>query len=209
MGLIIRKTNGRYRMKKVCVYSGSNLGNREEYKDCARKLGKILSKNGMELVYGGSNVGLMGELAKEVLENGGKATGVIPTGLFPSQIINQDLTLLIEVNDMHERKKTMADLADAFIALPGGVGTFEELFEVLSWSQLGIHKKPVGILNVCRFFDPLLNMIDVAIAEGFMNPSNKELLLVDTQPQGLIEKMKIYSSPVLGVKWKQLSERKN
>ncbi|MDF2887441.1 MAG: Rossman fold protein family [Lacrimispora sp.] len=196
-------------MKKVCVYSGSNLGNREEYKDCARKLGKILSKNGMELVYGGSNVGLMGELAKEVLENGGKATGVIPTGLFPSQIINQDLTLLIEVNDMHERKKTMADLADAFIALPGGVGTFEELFEVLSWSQLGIHKKPVGILNVCRFFDPLLNMIDVAIAEGFMNPSNKELLLVDTQPQGLIEKMKIYSSPVLGVKWKQLSERKN
>ena len=196
-------------MKKVCVYSGSNLGNREEYKDCARKLGKILSKNGMELVYGGSNVGLMGELAKEVLENGGKATGVIPTGLFPSQIINQDLTLLIEVNDMHERKKTMADLADAFIALPGGVGTFEELFEVLSWSQLGIHKKPVGILNVCRFFDPLLNMIDVAIAEGFMNPSNKELLLVDTQPQGLIEKMKIYSSPVLGVKWKQLSEPKN
>ena len=195
-------------MKKVCVYSGSNLGNREEYKDCARMLGKKLSENGMELIYGGSNVGLMGELAQEVLANGGKATGVIPTGLFPGQIINQDLTLLIEVNDMHERKKTMADLADAFIALPGGVGTYEELFEVLSWSQLGIHKKPVGLLNAAHFFDPLLAMIDVAIAEGFMNPSNKGLLLVDTQPQGLIEKMKNYSSPDLGVKWKQLSERK-
>lgn len=196
-------------MKKVCVYSGSNLGNREEYKDCAKMLGKILTENNMELVYGGSNVGLMGELAKEVLGNGGRATGVIPTGLFPNLIINQDLTLLIEVNDMHERKKTMADMADAFIALPGGVGTYEELFEILSWAQLGIHKKPVGILNVSHFFDPLLNMIDVAIAEGFMNPSNKGLLLVDTQPQGLIEKMKIYSTPVLGVKWKQLSERKN
>ena len=195
-------------MKKVCVYSGSNLGNKEEYKDCARMLGKILSKNGMELIYGGSNVGLMGEVAQEVLERGGKATGVIPTGLFPGQIINQDLTLLIEVNDMHERKKTMADLADAFIALPGGVGTYEELFEVLSWSQLGIHKKPLGLLNVAHFFDPLLNMIDTAIAEGFMNPSNKGLLLVDTQPQGLIEKMKNYSSPDLGIKWKQLSERK-
>lgn len=195
-------------MKKVCVYSGSNLGSREEYKECARMLGKNLSENGMELIYGGSNVGLMGEVAQEVLANGGKATGVIPTGLFPGQIINQDLTLLIEVKDMHERKKTMADLADAFIALPGGVGTYEELFEVLSWSQLGIHKKPVGLLNVAHFFDPLLNMIDTAIAEGFMNPSNKGLLLVDTQPQGLIEKMKNYSTPDLGVKWKQLSERK-
>ena len=195
-------------MKKVCVYSGSNLGNKEEYKDCARMLGKILSESGMELIYGGSNVGLMGELAQEVLENGGKATGVIPAELFPGQIINQDLTLLIEVKDMHERKKTMADLADAFIALPGGIGTYEELFEVLSWSQLGIHKKPVGLLNVAHFFDPLLNMIDVAIGEGFMNPSNKGLLLVDTHPQGLIEKMKNYSSPDLGVKWKQLSERK-
>nr|WP_314460600.1 TIGR00730 family Rossman fold protein [uncultured Clostridium sp.] len=136
------------------------------------------------------------------------SAGVIPTGLFPGQIINQDLTLLIEVNDMHERKMTMADMADAFIALPGGVGTYEELFEVLSWAQLGIHKKPVGILNAAHFFDPLLDMIDRAVAEGFMNPSNKGLLLVDTEPQGLIEKMKLYSAPDLGVKWKQLSEGK-
>ncbi len=159
-------------MNKICVYSGSNFGDKPEYKKCALQLGEILAQNKIELVYGGSKVGLMGELSNQVLKNNGKVTGVMPKGLFPKEIVNMNLTRFIEVADMHERKKKMADLSDGFITLPGGIGTYEELFEILSWAQLKIHNKPVGILNVAHFFDPLINMINKAIQEGFMNPSN-------------------------------------
>ncbi|WMJ87527.1 TIGR00730 family Rossman fold protein [Anaerocolumna sp. MB42-C2] len=194
-------------MNRICVYSGSNLGNKPEYKKCALQLGEILAQNKIELVYGGSNVGLMGKLSNQVLKNNGQATGVMPKGLFPKEIVNTNLTRFIEVVDMHERKKKMADLSDGFIALPGGVGTYEELFEILSWAQLRIHSKPVGILNVAHFFDPLIDMIVKAIQEGFMNQSNEKLFLVDTDPNSLLDKMKAYSPPNLGIKWRELQEK--
>jgi uncharacterized protein (TIGR00730 family) len=194
-------------MKSICVYSGSNFGNDPEYKKAALQLGKLLAQNEIELIYGGSKVGLMGEVSNQVLNHNGKVIGVMPKGLFPKAIANENLTQFIEVSDMHERKKKMADLADGFIALPGGVGTYEELLEALSWAQLKIHSKPVAVLNVAHFFDPLIKMIDSAIREGFMNKSNAELLLVDTDPAELLKKMKAYTPPELGLKWKELAMR--
>lgn len=194
-------------MNRICVYSGSNFGNRPEYKQAALQLGELLEQKGIELVYGGSNVGLMGELSGQVLKNDGKVIGVMPKGLFPKEIVNGNLTQFFEVADMHERKKKMAELSDGFIALPGGVGTYEELFEILSWAQLKIHSKPVGILNIANFFDPLLDMIHKAIQEGFMNPSNAKLLLVDSDPNKLLEKMAAYSPPELGIKWLDLTAK--
>lgn len=189
-------------MNRICVYSGSNLGNDPEYKKCALQLGEILAQSKIELVYGGSKVGLMGTLSDQVLKNNGNVIGVMPKDLFPNAIVNMNLTQFIEVSDMHERKKTMAELSDGFIALPGGVGTYEELLETLSWAQLKIHDKPIGILNVSHFFDPLIEMIDTAIKAGFMNPSNKNLLIIDHDPEKLLEKMENYIPPELGIKWK-------
>ncbi|WP_032123405.1 TIGR00730 family Rossman fold protein [Clostridium amazonitimonense] len=192
-------------MKRICVYSGSNLGSRPEYKESAKLLGKILAENKIELVYGGSRIGLMGELSNEVLRNNGKVIGVMPKGLFSGEMVHENLTKLIEVENMHERKQTMAELSDGFIALPGGLGTFEELFEVLSWAQLGIHKKPIGILNISNFFDPLLHMIQNTCTEGFMNESNIKLISISDKPSLLIEKMKNYTPPVMENKWRELS----
>lgn len=191
-------------MKKICVFAGSNLGEREEFAVQARKLGEMLVKNGYELVYGGSCVGLMGEVADEVLKLGGRVTGVMPRGLFRGEIVHEGLTELIEVATMHERKAKMAELADAFIALPGGYGTFEELFEVVCWSQIGIHEKPVGVLNVADFYAPLLEMIEKTAEEGFMNPSNKELIVAGETAEELLTKLKNYERPVMGTKWRQL-----
>ncbi|WKY45913.1 TIGR00730 family Rossman fold protein [Eubacteriaceae bacterium ES2] len=191
-------------MKRLCVYSGSNLGLRPEYKNMTKQLGNLFIKNNLELVYGGSSVGLMGEIANTILENNGKVTGVIPVSLFPDKVINSKLTKLIEVKDMHERKKTMADLSDGFIAIPGGVGTFEELFEVFSWAQLGIHQKPIGILNIANYFDPFIDLVNSIASEGFMKPSNKELLTISDDPESLIKKMLHYHPPVLEYKWEKL-----
>ncbi|MBN3346674.1 Rossman fold protein, TIGR00730 family [Clostridium botulinum] len=191
-------------MKRICVYSGSNLGLRSEYKESAKLLGKILAKNEIELVYGGSRIGLMGEISNEVLRNNGKVIGVMPKGLFSGEMVHENLTKLIEVENMHERKQTMAELSDGFIALPGGLGTFEELFEVLSWAQLGIHKKPIGILNISNFFDPLLHMIKNACTEGFMNESNIKLISVSDTPSELIKQMKNYVPPLIENKWREL-----
>ena len=193
-------------MNRICVYSGSNFGNNSDYKAAALQLGELLAQNKIELVYGGSNIGLMGELSNQVLKNHGRVIGVMPKGLFPKEVAHVTLTEFIEVEDMHARKKKMADLSDGFIALPGGVGTYEELFEALSWAQLKIHRKPIGILNVAHFFDPLLEMIDKAIQEGFMNPSNGKLLLVDNDPNSLLRKMDAYSPPELGIKWLDLQK---
>lgn len=192
-------------MKRICVFAGSNVGERPEFQAEARQLGEILVQNNIELVYGGSCVGLMGEVANQVLELGGHVTGVMPRGLFRGEIVHQGLTELIEVETMHERKAKMSELADAFIALPGGYGTFEELFEVVCWSQIGIHEKPVGLLNIAEFYTPLLQMVDRAAEEGFMNPSNKELLVSAKTANELVPKMKEYKRPVMGNKWKQLT----
>ncbi|APR01430.1 putative lysine decarboxylase family protein [Clostridium botulinum] len=191
-------------MKRICVYSGSNLGLRSEYKESAKLLGKILAENKIELIYGGSRIGLMGEISNEVLRNNGKVMGVMPKGLFSGEMVHENLTKLIEVENMHERKQTMAELSDGFIALPGGLGTFEELFEVLSWAQLGIHKKPIGILNISNFFDPLLHMIKNTCTEGFMNESNIKLISVSDTPSELIKQMKNYVPPLMENKWREL-----
>lgn len=191
-------------MKRICVYSGSNVGNRPEYREAAIQLSDVFIKNDFELVYGGSKVGLMGEIANQMLENGAKVTGVMPKGLFPEEIVHNRLSRLIEVQDMHERKKIMADLSDGFIALPGGIGTFEELFEALSWAQLGIHQKPIGVLNAAGFFEPALSLLQNTVQEGFMNQSNLKLLLVSADPKELVNMMKNYVPPVLDTKWRQL-----
>lgn len=191
-------------MNRICVYSGSNLGARPEYREMTKKLGDVLLDNNLELVYGGSRVGLMGELARHMLENGGKVTGVVPRGLFPDAYPNHCLTQLIEENNMHDRKQTMENLSDAFIAIPGGIGTFEELFETLSWAQLGLHQKPIGVLNVSHFFDEFLILMEKLVTEGFMNPSNLKLFLVSSDPADLLNQMLNYIPPVLGNKWREL-----
>ncbi|MGE8205775.1 TIGR00730 family Rossman fold protein [Heyndrickxia sp. NPDC080065] len=191
-------------MKRVCVYAGSNLGEKEEYAVQAKELGQLLIKHNLDLVYGGSCVGLMGEVANEVLKNGGNVIGVMPKSLFKGEIVHQGLTELIEVNTMHERKAKMSELSDCFIALPGGYGTFEELFEAICWSQIGIHQKPVGVLNIDHFYDPIIKMVDHAANEGFMNPSNKALLVSAPNALELLEKLINYQRPEMGLKWKQL-----
>lgn len=194
-------------MKRICVYSGSNPGNRPEYKNVIKDLSEVFVKNNVELVYGGSNVGLMGEMADRMIKLGGRVTGVMPKGLFPKEINHTGLTDFIETEDMRERKKVMAELSDGFIALPGGIGTFEELFETLSFSQLGIHKKPVGVLNVSNFYNPLLELLKNTAKEGFMKESNLGLLLVSSEPEELFEKMKNYLPAELGTKWTELEEK--
>lgn len=154
-------------MKTVCVYSGSNMGADPEYKKKAAELGFYIAEKGLRLVYGGSRMGLMGVIADTVLENGGEVVGVMPKGLFTGEIVHQQLTELIEVSGMHERKAKMSELAEGFIAMPGGFGTFEELFEVLCWAQIGIHQKPIGLYNVNGYFEPLLKMLDTAFKKAF------------------------------------------
>lgn len=194
-------------MKRICVYAGSNLGEKQEYKKQAKELGKLLVKNNIELVYGGSCVGLMGEVANEVLINGGSVIGVMPSALFRGEIVHQGLTELIEVNTMHERKAKMSELSDGFIALPGGFGTFEELFEAVCWSQIGIHQKPVGVLNIENFYDPIIEMVNRAATEGFMNPSNQQLLVSAATADHLLDKLLNYERPELGIKWRQLENK--
>lgn len=193
-------------LKKICVFAGSNLGEREKYKLEAIDLGTAIVENGYELVYGGSCVGLMGEVANRVLELGGKVTGVMPKSLFRGEVVHQSLTQLIEVDSMHERKALMSELSDAYIALPGGYGTFEELFEVVCWAQIGIHQKPIGLLNIENFYEPLLQMVQHTAKEGFMNHSNIDLIVSSPNARELVNKLQVYRQPELGTKWKQLAE---
>lgn len=191
-------------MKRVCVFAGSNTGSKPEYKEAAIKLGRELVKNKLELVYGGSKIGLMGVIANTVLDLGGRVTGVMPTNLFRGEVVHQHLTNFYEVKDMHERKAKMGELSDAFIALPGGYGTFEEIFEAVSWGQLGIHQKPVALLNVEGYYSPLIQMIENAVEGGFMPENHKEFLIYESNPSILLERLRSYKPPLKTNKWKEL-----
>lgn len=163
-------------MKSICVFAGSNLGEHDEYAHKAIELGHYLVQKKYRLIYGGSTIGLMGEIANVVMQGGGEVIGVMPKGLFKGEMVHREITKLIEVEDMHARKAKMAELADGYIALPGGLGTYEELFEALCWSQIGIHAKPIGVLNVRNYFNPLMNLINHSIDEGFSNSSHLSLI---------------------------------
>ena len=179
-------------MKRVCVFLGSSAGLRPEYAEAARQLGRELARRNLGLVYGGANLGLMKILADTVLAEGGKVIGVIPQRLVEKEIAHQGLTELRVVGSMHERKAMMADLADGFIALPGGLGTFEEFFEVWTWGQLGLHAKPCGLLNVCGYFRHLIEFLDHAVDERFLREENRNLLLWATEPAKLFELFEKY-----------------
>src|SRR5256885_14752111 len=166
-------------MQRICVFAGSNLGIRQEYQEAAQELGRELLARGLGLVYGGAGVGLMGVLADSVLAGGGEVIGVIPRALFRGEVAHRNLSKLYEVGSMHERKALMADLSDGFIALPGGYGTFDELFEITTWAQIGIHRKPVGLLDVAGYFAPLLTVVQHAAAEGFVPAHHVKLLQRD------------------------------
>jgi len=192
-------------MKAVCVYCGSSNGARPVYAEAAKAFGRALVQNDLSLVYGGGRVGLMGLIADEVLAAGGRAVGVIPELLLAKEVGHTDLTELHVVPDMHERKKRMADLSDAFVAMPGGVGTFEEFFEVYTWAQLGYHQKPVGLLDVNGYFDPLLAMLRHTVEEGFMRAPYLDIIQVAAEPAEMIDKLARYIPPA-NDKW---SEKRN
>jgi uncharacterized protein (TIGR00730 family) len=174
-------------MKRICVFCGSSIGARAEYSQSAVTLGGLLARRGIGLVYGGGNVGLMGVIANAVLDAGGEVIGVIPRALAEREIEHRGLTELHVVDSMHTRKAMMADLADAFIAMPGGVGTFEEFFEAITWTQLGLHRKACGLLNVAEFYSPLAAFIDQAVSEGFIKPVHRAAIVVDDNAERLLD----------------------
>jgi len=182
-------------MKRITVFCGSSLGTDIVFKEKAYFLGQSLAKNRIEVVYGGANVGLMGEVADGALNAGGKVIGVIPEFLKGKEIAHTNLTELIITKTMHERKVKMNELSDGVIALPGGFGTLEELFEMLTWAQLGLHKKPIAVLNVNGFYDELITFTKTMVDKGFLKTVNQEMLLVSDNIQELLSKMKNYKAP--------------
>jgi uncharacterized protein (TIGR00730 family) len=187
---------GPMEMKRVCVFCGSSAGTRPVYAEAARAMGRLLAERGIGLVYGGGRVGLMGEVADAVLAAGGEVTGVIPRGLMEREVGHRGLTTLHVTGTMHERKALMVDLSDGFVALPGGYGTLDELCEALTWSQLGIHARPCGILNVDGYFDALLALFDHAAREGFVREAHRRLVLEASQPAALLDAMAGFQAPV-------------
>jgi uncharacterized protein (TIGR00730 family) len=187
-------------MKRICVFCGSNNGADPIYLEAAQMVGEFLAKKNVELVYGGGRVGLMGKLADTVLTNGGRAIGAIPESLAIKEVAHQGLTELHVVNSMHERKALMAELADGFIALPGGFGTFEEFCEIVTWAQLGIHQKPCALLNVGGFYDHLIALFDHSTGQNFIRDQHRRLVIVESEIGKLYALMKKYRPPVLK-KW--------
>ncbi len=194
-------------MRRLCVFCGSSVGGRPLYADAARILGARMAARGTGLVFGGGHIGLMGVLADAVLAGGGEVVGVIPQALVDKELAHGRLTELHVVSTMHQRKALMADRADAFAALPGGFGTCDEFFEILTWSQLGLHAKPIGLLNVGGFFDPLLAWVDRAVAEQFVRPQHRDLLVVAADPERLLDELERYRPPAPGPKWIEPGER--
>ncbi len=182
-------------MKRICVFCGSSKGLKEEYIKSANQLAKVFVNRGIELVYGGASVGIMGELAKTVKNTGGKVIGIMPESIFNKEVAYKDLSDLRIVKSMHERKALMNDLSDGFIALPGGYGTFEEFLEVLTWAQLGFHKKPCGILNIEGFYDKFIEFIDYAVCQQFLMKENRDMIIIENNPEDLIKQFKFYIPP--------------
>ncbi len=187
-------------MDRICVFCGSNTGVNSLYRDAATALGRLLAERDLGLVYGGGSVGLMTVVADAVLAGGGEVIGVIPEALATKELAHPDVTEMHVVPSMHARKALMAELADGFIALPGGFGTLEELFEIVTWAQLGIHRKPIGVLNVAGYFDALMNLIDNAINEKFVKPEHRQLIVMADQPELLLSALAQYTPPIAG-KW--------
>ena len=182
-------------MNRVCVYCGSNPGSRPEYRESARALGRELATRGLGLVYGGASVGVMGAVADGVLQHGGEAIGVLPHFFASKEIAHAGLDELIIVNSMHERKARMSELADGFIALPGGWGTIEEIFEMLTWAQLGHHQKPCGLLNVQSYYDDLSAFLEKAIEHRFVKEAYRPMMMIDESPTRLLDRFEAYRAP--------------
>lgn len=179
-------------MKSICVFCGSRLGSKPIYRETAKSVGQLIAQQQLRLVYGGGNIGLMGVVADAVLEYGGEVVGVIPGHLQEKEVGHAGLTELHVVSTMHERKALMANLSDAFVALPGGFGTFEEFCEILTWAQLDLHRKPCGLLNVDGFYDPLLTLFDRAVDDGFLRPEYHSMVLTATDADELLMRMRAY-----------------
>jgi uncharacterized protein (TIGR00730 family) len=182
-------------MKTICVYCGSSPGLLPDYRESARRLGHELAARGLDLVYGGASVGVMGAVADAVLERGGKVTGVIPHSLATREVSHTGLDELFVVASMHERKAKMAELSDGFIALPGGWGTIEEIFEMLTWAQLGFHEKPCGLLNVASYYDSLFAFLDSAIEQRFVKEEYRPMMMMDHSPGALLDRFSVYRAP--------------
>lgn len=193
-------------VKRVCVFCGSSEGSRPMYVEAARRMGEEIARRGLGLVYGGGKVGLMGAVADAALAAGGEVVGVMPDALVSKEIGHEGLTQLHVVGSMHERKKLMADLSDGFVALPGGYGTLEEFLEVLSWAQLSIHEKPCALLDVAAYWEPLVALFDRTVAEGFVRPDHRALVLSGEDPSRLLDTMERYAPPD-EKKWADLEDR--
>ncbi len=191
---------------RLCVFCGSNAGQDPIYLQVARALGETMASQGIDLVYGGASVGLMGAVADAALAKGGHVIGVMPQALVDKEIAHRGLSDLRVVGSMHERKALMAELADGFIALPGGLGTFEELFEVWTWAQLGYHRKPCALLNAGGFYDKLTDFLDDVVERGFVKPIHRAMLIVENEPAALIEAVHTYEPPKVD-KWIKAGER--
>ncbi len=182
-------------LEKICVFCGSSDGNDLAITDAAQKMGEIFAERNITLVYGAAKIGVMGTIAKSVLDNKGKVIGIIPSFLKKKEVVHLGLTELITTQNMHERKLKMQEESDGFIALPGGMGTLEELFEIITWLQLGLHQKPIGLLNINGFYNELLKMLETMVRKGFLSLNNYNLLLVDSNPENLLKKMEEFKIP--------------
>ena len=187
-------------IRRLAVFCGSNPGARPDYVEGARALGRLLCERGIGVVYGGSSVGVMAALAEAVLDELGEIIGVIPKMLVEREVAHRTLTDLRVVGSMHERKALIAELSDGFVALPGGIGTLEEFFEIWTWAQLGVHQKPCGLLNIAGYFDPLLAFLDRAVEEKFVREVHRSMVIVESSPQALLERFEAYVPPKV-VKW--------
>jgi uncharacterized protein (TIGR00730 family) len=188
-------------MRRICVFCGASPGARPEYAEATTELARLLVADGIGVVYGGGGVGLMGVLADAVLDAGGEIIGVIPRALVDREIAHRDVSDMRVVGSMHERKALMAELADAFIALPGGLGTLEELFEVYTWAQLGLHRKPCALLNVEGYYDAVAGFLTHAVEEGFLRKEHREMLMVESVPRALLERLREFEPEAVLPKW--------
>lgn len=187
-------------LSHLCVFCGSSEGNDPQIIAQARELGMVMAREEMTLVYGAAKIGIMGVIAQTLLDHKGKVIGIIPEFLKKKEVVHLGLTELITTDNMHERKLKMHDMSDGFVAMPGGIGTLEELFEILTWLQLGLHNKPIGLLNSNHFYDDLLQLLETMVKRGFLKMENYELLLVDTTVEGLLAKMRSFKAPSIP-KW--------